>query len=80
MSNETVTEKTEIVTKRGRPRKYPYPATLICSKSGKIVKTNPTQFQAQLNKSGLTQDEFIKNYICRSVRKQLKVVNNTNIS
>ena len=57
---------------RGRPRKYPYPAKLVCTVTGKVVLTNPTQMKSQLEKSGKTLEEYIKTYVCRSERKQMK--------
>jgi hypothetical protein len=54
---------------RGRPRKYDYPAQLTCSVTGKIVKTNPSQFKKQLEASGKDMATFIKTYVCRSARK-----------
>jgi hypothetical protein len=58
---------------RGRPRKYVFPAQLACSVTGKIVKTNPTQFQAMLNASGKDMATFMKTYVCRAGRKQVKI-------
>jgi hypothetical protein len=61
---------TEVLkNKRGRPRKYPYPAQLTCTVSGRVVKTNPTQMKAMLEKSGKDLDTFIAEYVCRSARK-----------
>jgi len=58
---------------RGRPRKYEFPAQLTCTVTGKVVKTNPTQFARQLEASGKDMATFIKTYISRAGRKQVKV-------
>ena len=58
--------------RRGRPRKYPYPAQLTCTVTGKIVKTNPTQMKAMLEKSGKDLETFIAEYVCRSARKKVE--------
>jgi hypothetical protein len=48
-----MTASNEVVkSNRGRPRKYQYPAQLTCSVTGKVVKTNPTQFANMLKASG----------------------------
>ena len=77
MSDEVKVEET--VVKRGRPRKYPYPAQLVCSVTGKVVKTNPTQFKTQLDKSGKDMETFIKTYVCRSARKEAKIKESTKV-
>lgn len=59
---------------KGRPRKYPYPAQLVCTVSGAVVKTNPTQMKAMLEKSGKDLETFIAEYVCRSARKPVKPV------
>ena len=59
---------------RGRPRKYPYPAQLTCTVTGKVVKTNPTQMKAMVEKSGKDLETFIAEYVCRSARKKVAPV------
>ena len=54
---------------RGRPRIYNYPNELVCTITGKKVKTNPIQFKKQLEKSGLSQEEYIKNFVSREGKK-----------
>lgn len=69
-----MTEQNEIERLgRGRPRKYVFPAQLTCTVTGKIVKTNPTQFQAMLSASGKDMATFMKTYVCRAGRKQVKI-------
>ena len=58
---------------RGRPRKYTFPAQLTCLVTGRIVKTNPTQFKTMLEASGKDMTTFMKTYVCRAGRKQVKV-------
>jgi hypothetical protein len=74
MSTEQTNQNDTVVTgaTRGRPRKYPYPSTLTCTVTGKVVKTNPTQFKKQLEQSGKTMEEYVATYVCRSARKQAK--------
>jgi len=55
---------------RGRPRKYPYPATLTCTVTGKVVKTNPTQFESLMKRTGKTMEEVIATYVSREGRRQ----------
>jgi len=64
---------------RGRPRKYDYPASLTCSVTGKVVKTNPTQMKKMLEKSGKDMATFVKSYVCRSARKQVKAAVGTSV-
>lgn len=72
MSKKNTAPANEAVRGRGRPRKYPYPAQLICSVTGVAVKTNPTQMAKQLKDSGLDLETFVKTYVCRSARRQIK--------
>lgn len=50
---------------KGRPRKYPYPSSMVCTVTGKTVKTNPTQFETLMKKYGKTQEELIASYVSR---------------
>lgn len=69
-----MTEQNEVKKNgRGRPRKYEFPAQLTCTVTGKVVKTNPTQFARQLQASGKDMATFIKTYVSRAGRKQVKV-------
>lgn len=62
---------------KGRPRKYDYPAKLTCIATGRVVKTNPTQFKKMLEASKLDQATFISQYKCRSARKQERIASET---
>ena len=54
---------------RGRPSKNPdVPRELVCSKCKSPKKTNPPQFRKQLEDSGLSKEQFIETYRCRSCR------------
>lgn len=56
---------------RGRPRKYSFPSKLVCTVTGKVVKTNPTQCKKQIEKSGLSQEDFINTYVCQKARSEI---------
>lgn len=56
---------------RGRPRQYQYPSELVCTVTGKSVKTNYKQFQKGLESSGKSYDEYIATYVSREGRKVL---------
>lgn len=58
---------------RGRPRIYNFPSELTCTVTGKVVKTNPLQFQHGLDESGKTQEEFIATYVSREGRKLQRI-------
>jgi hypothetical protein len=73
MSNEQAVDGAVVANvKRGRPRLYPYPSTLTCTVTKKVVKTNPSQMKKQIAASGLTMEEYIASYVCRSARSQMK--------
>jgi hypothetical protein len=80
MSDKTVSDGTVVAVDtavvkrgRGRPRKYDYPSELTCVATGRVVKTNPSQFQKMLAASGVDVATFIKGYKCRSARKAEKI-------
>ena len=54
-----------------RPKKGPSgPSKILCTgECGKEKGTTPAQFIKQVAKSGLSEEEFIKTYKCRSCRK-----------
>lgn len=49
------------------------PKEIICSECGIPKKINPKQFRKQLEKHGFTQEEFVKQYICRTCKSSHKV-------
>lgn len=58
---------------RGRPRINAYtPPVLTCKVTGEKIKTNPHQFNKQLQKSGLTYDQFIESYVSRKGKRLLR--------
>ena len=70
MSNENAVE---IKRSRGRPKVHvDVPSHLICSVTGKKMKTTPVQFRKQLQKSGLDRETFLSTYVSRAGRKQLR--------
>jgi hypothetical protein len=78
-NNEAVAERSEEVMQnevkrgRGRPKKHKdIPTTLTCSITGMVVKTTPTQFKKQLERSGLDLATFMKTYVCRAAKTALK--------
>lgn len=71
ISNETVVE--QVKRGRGRPKVHSdVPSYLVCSVSGMKVKTTPTQFRKQLDRSGLDRETFINTYVCRAAKTALK--------
>jgi hypothetical protein len=63
---------TEVATKRGRGRPKTHtdvPSHLVCSVTGKSVKTTPVQFRKQLEKSGLDRETFLKTYVSRAGKR-----------
>ncbi len=72
MNEDVNVTKTSVVRGRGRPRKYDYPKELKCTVTGKMVKTNPIQFERSLKDSGKTMEEYVSSYISREGRGLLK--------
>ena len=75
MENTNDVNKEVTVVKRGRGRPKIHtdcPSTLVCKITGKTVKTNPTQFRKQVDRSGVTRQEFIDNYVSREGKRMLK--------
>lgn len=65
MSNEN-----EVKRGRGRPKVHTdVPSHLVCSVTGKSLKTTPVQFRKQLEKSGLSREVFLATYVSREGRK-----------
>lgn len=50
------------------------PKKLHCQRCGKDLGTTPDQFRKQVEKSGLSSEEFIGSYKCRSCRKEKETV------
>ena len=59
--------------RRGRqpnPLNAGIPKKLHCGVCNRDLATTPDQFRAQVQKSGLSQEEFVSSYRCRSCRKE----------
>ena len=69
---ESTVKSAKVKGKRGRPRTYTYPSLLTCTVTGQSVKTNYTQFQKALAKSGKTYDEYIATYVSRAGRAWIR--------
>jgi hypothetical protein len=61
---------------RGRPKIHKdVPSHLVCSVTGKRLKTTPIQFRKQLEKSGLDRETFLTTYVSREGRRSMQSPN-----
>ena len=80
--SEVVTEPQEprephVAKRRGRqanPLNAGIPKKLHCQVCNRNLGTSPDQFRTQVQKSGLSQEEFVAGYRCRGCRKVKEAV------
>lgn len=49
-----------------------YPEYLICTVTGTKTKANPSQIKHYLETHGIDLETYLKNYVCRSAKKDIK--------